>query len=276
MGRSPSSCDEIALKRGPWTLEEDEKLVSFITKYGYGRWRALPQLAGLNRCGKSCRLRWTNYLRPDIKRGKFSQEEQQTILNLHSIHGNKWSVIASHLPGRTDNEIKNLWNTHLRKKPIQMGFDPMTPMPTIYKNTLYSHLHPLLNLQNLLHFDLPLLEHQLEALQMATLQEYLHHVLQLPISPFTPTFRPLQHNRNMSFPFAHLPDLEVYGVSDDPTSTVVHRRPDMAAVSGGQSGASMWASSSSSNALPPLPPVEAPSADVLIFDDYSFFSEMDP
>jgi myb proto-oncogene protein len=85
--------------------------------------------AGLNRCGKSCRLRWTNYLRPDIKRGKFSQEEEQTILHLHSVLGNKWSSIAAHLPGRTDNEIKNFWNTHLKKRLIQMGFDPMTHRP---------------------------------------------------------------------------------------------------------------------------------------------------
>jgi myb proto-oncogene protein len=85
--------------------------------------------AGLNRCGKSCRLRWTNYLRPDIKRGKFSQEEEQTILHLHSVLGNKWSAIATHLPGRTDNEIKNFWNTHLKKRLIQMGFDPMTHRP---------------------------------------------------------------------------------------------------------------------------------------------------
>jgi transcription factor MYB, plant len=85
--------------------------------------------AGLNRCGKSCRLRWTNYLRPDIKRGKFSREEEQTILHLHSVLGNKWSAIATHLPGRTDNEIKNFWNTHLRKRLIQMGFDPMTHRP---------------------------------------------------------------------------------------------------------------------------------------------------
>ncbi|OIV96723.1 hypothetical protein TanjilG_09265 [Lupinus angustifolius] len=128
MGRSPC-CDENGLKKGPWTTEEDQKLIQHIQKHGHGSWRALPKLAGLNRCGKSCRLRWTNYLRPDIKRGKFSQEEEQTILHLHSILGNKWSAIATHLPGRTDNEIKNFWNTHLKKKLIQMGFDPMTHQP---------------------------------------------------------------------------------------------------------------------------------------------------
>ncbi|GJN03845.1 hypothetical protein PR202_ga21331 [Eleusine coracana subsp. coracana] len=128
MGRSPC-CDESGLKKGPWTPEEDEKLLHYIQKNGHGSWRTLPRLAGLNRCGKSCRLRWTNYLRPDIKRGKFSQEEEQTILHLHSILGNKWSAIATHLPGRTDNEIKNFWNTHLKKRLIQMGFDPMTHRP---------------------------------------------------------------------------------------------------------------------------------------------------
>ncbi|CAH8281669.1 unnamed protein product [Eruca vesicaria subsp. sativa] len=128
MGRSPSS-DDSGLKKGPWTPDEDEKLVKFVKKHGHSSWRALPRLAGLNRCGKSCRLRWTNYLRPDIKRGKFSPDEEQTILNLHAVVGNKWSTIANNLPGRTDNEIKNFWNTHLKKKLIQMGVDPMTHRP---------------------------------------------------------------------------------------------------------------------------------------------------
>jgi len=88
MGRAPSS-DESGLKKGPWTPEEDNILVDYIHKHGHGSWRALPKLAGLNRCGKSCRLRWTNYLRPDIKRGKFSQEEEQLIINLHAVLGNK-------------------------------------------------------------------------------------------------------------------------------------------------------------------------------------------
>ncbi|URE10922.1 Myb-like DNA-binding domain [Musa troglodytarum] len=81
---------------------------------------------GLARCGKSCRLRWTNYLRPDIKRGRFSFEEEETIIQLHSLLGNKWSAIAARLPGRTDNEIKNYWNTHIRKRLLGMGIDPVT------------------------------------------------------------------------------------------------------------------------------------------------------
>ncbi|GMH18481.1 hypothetical protein Nepgr_020322 [Nepenthes gracilis] len=128
MGRSPC-CDDSGMKKGPWTPEEDRKLVEYIQRHGHGKLEALPKLAGLNRYGKSCRLRWTNYLRPDIKRGKFSEEEEQAIINLHSVLGNKWSAIAGHLCGRTDNEIKNFWNTHLRKKLLQRGIDPETHGP---------------------------------------------------------------------------------------------------------------------------------------------------
>jgi len=119
MGRAPC-CDKMGVKKGPWTLDEDQILVSYINKHGHGNWRALPKQAGLLRCGKSCRLRWTNYLRPDIKRGNFSPEEEDHIIKLHQLIGNKWSTIASYLPGRTDNEIKNVWNTHLKKRLARM------------------------------------------------------------------------------------------------------------------------------------------------------------
>ncbi|KAB2082084.1 hypothetical protein ES319_A05G174600v1 [Gossypium barbadense] len=130
MGRSPC-CDKNGLKKGPWTPEEDQKLIDYIQKHGYGNWRTLPKNSGLQRCGKSCRLRWTNYLRPDIKRGRFSFEEEETIIQLHSILGNKWSAIAARLPGRTDNEIKNYWNTHIRKRLLRMGIDPVTHSPRL-------------------------------------------------------------------------------------------------------------------------------------------------
>ncbi|VVB11739.1 unnamed protein product [Arabis nemorensis] len=175
MGRSPC-CDENGLKKGPWTPEEDQKLIDYIHKHGHGSWRALPKLADLNRCGKSCRLRWTNYLRPDIKRGKFSAEEEQTILNLHSILGNKWSAIATHLQGRTDNEIKNFWNTHLKKKLIQMGIDPVTHQPRTDLFASLPQLIALANLKDLIEQTSQFSSIQAEAAQLAKLQ-YLQCML---------------------------------------------------------------------------------------------------
>ncbi|KAK4839181.1 hypothetical protein QYF36_019871 [Acer negundo] len=126
------------VKKGPWTVEEDQKLIDYIQKHGHGRWRLLPKNAGLKRCGKSCRLRWTNYLSPDIKRGEFSLEEEEIIIQLHRVLGNKWSAIAARLPGRTDNEIKNYWNTHIKKKLLRMGIDPVTHSPRLDLLQLYS------------------------------------------------------------------------------------------------------------------------------------------
>ncbi|XP_077234543.1 transcription factor MYB20-like [Tasmannia lanceolata] len=125
MGRQPC-CDKVGLKKGPWAAEEDKKLINFILTNGQCCWRAVPKLAGLLRCGKSCRLRWTNYLRPDLKRGLLSESEEKMVIDLHAKLGNRWSKIASQLPGRTDNEIKNHWNTHIKKKLRKMGIDPLT------------------------------------------------------------------------------------------------------------------------------------------------------
>uniref|UniRef100_A0A7N0U6L9 Uncharacterized protein n=1 Tax=Kalanchoe fedtschenkoi TaxID=63787 RepID=A0A7N0U6L9_KALFE len=125
MGRSPC-CEKAHTNKGAWTKEEDDRLISYIRAHGEGCWRSLPKAAGLLRCGKSCRLRWINYLRPDLKRGNFTEEEDELIIKLHSLLGNKWSLIAGRLPGRTDNEIKNYWNTHIRRKLLNRGIDPAT------------------------------------------------------------------------------------------------------------------------------------------------------
>ncbi|KAK3155320.1 hypothetical protein QOZ80_2BG0201720 [Eleusine coracana subsp. coracana] len=218
MGRSPC-CDENGLKKGPWTPEEDQKLMDYIQKHGHGSWRALPKLAGLNRCGKSCRLRWTNYLRPDIKRGKFTQEEEQTILRFHSVLGNKWSAIAKHLPGRTDNEIKNFWNTHLKKKLIQMGFDPMTHRPRTDFFAALPQLIALANLRQLVE-QRPWDEHtarlQAEAVQAAKLQ-YLQNLLQSAASIATSP----SSTSNNTIPS----DLEQFGLLSPPQMSSLSSLP---------------------------------------------------
>ncbi|KAI4337108.1 hypothetical protein L6164_015561 [Bauhinia variegata] len=116
MGRAPC-CDKANVKRGPWSPEEDVTLKSYVETHGTGgNWIALPKKAGLRRCGKSCRLRWLNYLRPDIKHGGFTEEEDRIICTLYGQMGSRWSAIASQLSGRTDNDVKNYWNTKLKKK----------------------------------------------------------------------------------------------------------------------------------------------------------------
>ncbi|XP_041989597.1 transcription factor GAMYB-like [Salvia splendens] len=104
------------LKKGPWTTAEDAILIEYVTKHGEGNWNAVQKHSGLARCGKSCRLRWANHLRPDLKKGSFTAEEEHLIIKLHANMGNKWARMATELPGRTDNEIKNYWNTRIKRR----------------------------------------------------------------------------------------------------------------------------------------------------------------
>ncbi|CAI9772631.1 unnamed protein product [Fraxinus pennsylvanica] len=126
MGRSPC-CSKVGLRKGPWSSDEDTLLRNYIQQHGEGQWRSVPNKAGLLRCGKSCRLRWMNYLRPGIKRGNITTDEEDLITRLHSLLGNRWTLIAGRLPGRTDNEIKNHWNTHMLKNRKNSGIQPKIP-----------------------------------------------------------------------------------------------------------------------------------------------------
>ncbi|CAL1392127.1 unnamed protein product [Linum trigynum] len=134
MGRPPC-CDKAGVKKGPWTPEEDILLVSYVQEHGPGNWRAVPTHTGLLRCSKSCRLRWTNYLRPGIKRGNFTDHEEKMIIHLQALLGNRWAAIASYLPERTDNDIKNYWNTHLKKKLSMMNNNSDSSSPSASPST---------------------------------------------------------------------------------------------------------------------------------------------
>ncbi|XP_043705083.1 MYB-like transcription factor EOBII [Telopea speciosissima] len=108
-------------RKGPWTSEEDKLLTEYVTLHGEGTWSSVARSAGLNRSGKSCRLRWVNYLRPGLKRGQLTPQEERIVIELHGFWGNKWATIARCLPGRTDNEIKNYWRTHFKKSSKSRG-----------------------------------------------------------------------------------------------------------------------------------------------------------
>ncbi|TKY48380.1 Transcription factor MYB46 [Spatholobus suberectus] len=128
--RKPEVCstknNNNKLRKGLWSPEEDDKLMNYMLNNGQGCWSDVARNAGLQRCGKSCRLRWINYLRPDLKRGAFSPQEEELIIHLHSLLGNRWSQIAARLPGRTDNEIKNFWNSTIKKRLKNMSSQTTT------------------------------------------------------------------------------------------------------------------------------------------------------
>ncbi|KAL5209992.1 hypothetical protein ABZP36_005615 [Zizania latifolia] len=162
----------VVLKKGPWTSAEDAVLVQHVRQHGEGNWNAVQRVTGLLRCGKSCRLRWTNHLRPNLKKGSFSPDEEFLVAQLHAQLGNKWARISSHvseilvlfelssssidmsfssrvvdairvlwlrmsaqLPGRTDNEIKNYWNTRTKRR--QRAGLPVYP-PEVQLHLAYS------------------------------------------------------------------------------------------------------------------------------------------
>ncbi|KAG6679680.1 hypothetical protein I3842_13G004400 [Carya illinoinensis] len=147
------------LRKGLWSPEEDEKLMRYMLTNGQGCWSDIARNAGLQRCGKSCRLRWINYLRPDLKRGAFSPREEELIVHLHSILGNRWSQIAARLPGRTDNEIKNFWNSTLKKRlrnnnistPSTNDSDASEPRDVIFGGVMAApmHEHDIMNMSGL-------------------------------------------------------------------------------------------------------------------------------
>lgn len=146
MGRQ-ASCGKQKLRKGLWSPDEDEKLLQHITEFGHGCWSSVAKQAGLQRSGKSCRLRWINYLRPDLKRGVFSPEEIKFIIDMQSKVGNRWARIAQHLPGRTDNDVKNFWNCCLKKKvPIEPAAagnhnPPTDPNQVNYKRPIRDQLN---------------------------------------------------------------------------------------------------------------------------------------
>ncbi|KAJ0970668.1 hypothetical protein J5N97_018627 [Dioscorea zingiberensis] len=104
------------VRKGPWTAEEDEILMEYVRKNGPRDWSSIRSKGLLPRTGKSCRLRWVNKLKPDLKTGcKFSPEEEHIVIDLQARFGNKWARIATYLPGRTDNDVKNFWSTRQKR-----------------------------------------------------------------------------------------------------------------------------------------------------------------
>ncbi|CAI9756192.1 unnamed protein product [Fraxinus pennsylvanica] len=189
MGKSTNCHVKLELKKGPWTREEDKKLLAYIEEHGHGRWRSLPAKAGLQRCGKSCRLRWKNYLKPGIKRGKFSLQEENTIIQLHALLGNsliRWSAIATYLPKRTDNEIKNYWNTRLRKRLTRMGIDPVTHKP---KNFAGGQSKDAANLSHMTQWESARLEAEARLVRQSNVRH--HHNSAFPPPVAMPAPRPL-------------------------------------------------------------------------------------
>ncbi|ESW18487.1 hypothetical protein PHAVU_006G045300 [Phaseolus vulgaris] len=203
-GEGGGNVEEVALKKGPWTTAEDAVLIDYVTKHGEGNWNAVQKNTGLNRCGKSCRLRWANHLRPNLKKGAFSPEEEKLIIDLHSQFGNKWARMAALLPGRTDNEIKNYWNTRIKRRQRQ-GLplyseehdNHCSTTPTLSPCLTQTASSPNNTLTNYEFFNQ---NHHLQHYQQQ--QQQNHHQQHQPLSPsaphHSPLSSPLQHRQSFT------------------------------------------------------------------------------
>ncbi|RDX65947.1 Anthocyanin regulatory C1 protein, partial [Mucuna pruriens] len=127
-------------KEGAWSPLEDRILVNYVQVRGEENWKDLSRKAGLKRCGESCKHRWLNYLKPAIQREHISLDEQELIVRLHKLLGNRWSIIAGRLPGRTEDEIKNYWNTYLSKEEIEekQNNNKLIPIPSTNMSSVQS------------------------------------------------------------------------------------------------------------------------------------------
>ncbi|KAL3620397.1 hypothetical protein CASFOL_035309 [Castilleja foliolosa] len=200
---NPNNNNGVKLRKGLWSPEEDERLMTYMMSNGQGCWSDVARNAGLQRCGKSCRLRWINYLRPDLKRGAFSPEEEDLIIHLHSLLGNRWSQIAARLPGRTDNEIKNFWNSTIKKRNKTSSSSTRSP------NTTDSSLEPIDDIHHGMgdgHAMTTMQEHNniIMGMFMDSSSSYsaMHHPMAPMCNPYPPT---LNHNT-----FNHLPNQGLY------------------------------------------------------------------
>ncbi|KAJ4727235.1 MYB transcription factor [Melia azedarach] len=122
------------IRKGPWKAEEDEVLINHVKQYGPRDWSSIRSKGLLQRTGKSGRLRWVNKLRPNLKNGcKFSLEEERIVIELQAQFGNKWARIATYLPGRTDNDVKNFWSSR-QKRLARILQNSATPSPSNSKS----------------------------------------------------------------------------------------------------------------------------------------------
>ncbi|MED6123728.1 hypothetical protein PIB30_052036 [Stylosanthes scabra] len=200
---------DVALKKGPWTTTEDAILIDYVTKHGEGNWNVVQRNAGLARCGKSCRLRWANHLRPNLKKGAFSHEEEKLIIDFHAQFGNKWARMAALLPGRTDNEIKNYWNTRVKRRQRQglplYSDDPNGLTTTTTAPTAASVTHLGSNFMS----NVPTTNNKFEFIQQSYLPSPQHH---------SPLASPIQHTSStLSSP------LSSYATSSSPLSFTFQR-----------------------------------------------------